>query len=740
MYYTLSMDQFSSRYSGTYSEVSFCGLDTTKQPAAQPTATSPSQQTSTSMVPTTTTAPATVSLKTTTGPSTESSQPSTTAWEEMTTVTDLSDSTEPMGTMPTETMPPPAEETTARMETTAQTEEPIDDTTEMSDSTDSMSTMPAEPSTVIDDEPTTAQAAEETTEPVENPETTDMPEGTTDSGMSESVATRDMSEGTTSMPIIETTGFSDGMVETTEMETAESSMITDWEGETSAMMETTTGRTTCDDCPELNVYLYNENPYEDGASVLNRYTRSGCKYVQFFCRPYQMTDYRPVQTVFNNDVSNTELPPYVEMSCKNGQWWYENVAVTSLSCIYEPPPTTTTAMVNYLGTRRSKQTMYEVHSTSLRKTSEWYYRRRSLCRLSCGRVPFCGDLLSANKGKLKLHEQDYTMSLVISRRFVEIYENGVSVGITGPSLNRTFTCNDEAQWVQLDTPIVVDNVSCVMEKGALPSTLTTMFTTRGDGMLSTTPWDWSTTSEYGGEETETTTESSRTTPGEGMPSTTPWDWSTTSEYGGEETESTTGSSRSTIPVEEPSTTEMMTDNSEEYPESTTPVGTDMSTAPPFTPSIPVTPSVPVSETTTAIPQSTEPTTDMEITTDNWMTDTESTVAQSTVPIETTSNSGVMTTQQETTTESEMETETPLVEASTTISEFTEGSTGPSSMTTPMEPEVSTSRAATVENPVSTTTSGSSTGGNSVNPPIITPVVGESTTTTHYSPCYYGSYS
>ncbi|KAK5974431.1 hypothetical protein GCK32_013055, partial [Trichostrongylus colubriformis] len=112
----------------------------------------------------------------------------------------------------------------------------------------------------------------------------------------------------------------------------------------SGELEITTAMPTCNDCHELNVHLYDEDPYEDGASVLNRYTRDGCKYVQFFCRPFQMGDDRPVRTVFNNDASITNLPLNVEVSCKNGQWWYENdqkIDVTSLSCIYEPPPTTT---------------------------------------------------------------------------------------------------------------------------------------------------------------------------------------------------------------------------------------------------------------------------------------------------------------------------------------------------------------------------------------------------------------
>ncbi|VDM54395.1 unnamed protein product [Angiostrongylus costaricensis] len=54
-----------------------------------------------------------------------------------------------------------------------------------------------------------------------------------------------------------------------------------------------------------------------------------------------MGDKRPVQIVFNGNLSIASSPSSVQMLCKNGQW-YDNqtgIAVVSVSCIYESPCT-----------------------------------------------------------------------------------------------------------------------------------------------------------------------------------------------------------------------------------------------------------------------------------------------------------------------------------------------------------------------------------------------------------------
>ncbi|KAK6022500.1 hypothetical protein OSTOST_11800 [Ostertagia ostertagi] len=138
------------------------------------------------------------------------------------------------------------------------------------------------------------------------------------------------------------------------------------------MLESTTGKMSCDDCMELNVHLFDEDPTEDD---------------------------RPVQTVFNTNVSDTGLPLSVEVSCKNGQWLYEEnqqqLAITSLSCIYEPPPTTP-AMTTWAPGDPNSPCM---------KCSEEFYVKPANDKIEgavyvdyrADRCLFCRALLSANQ-------------------------------------------------------------------------------------------------------------------------------------------------------------------------------------------------------------------------------------------------------------------------------------------------------------------------------------------------------
>ncbi|VDO05236.1 unnamed protein product [Haemonchus placei] len=360
-------------------------------------------------------------------------------------------------------------------------------------------------------------------------------------------------------------------------------------------METTTAKETCDDCMELNVHLYDEDPYEDGASVLNRYSRQGCKHVQFFCRSFQMDDFRPVRTVFNTNLSITELPLSVEVLCKNGQWWYEKVAVNSLSCIYEPPHPNSPCM-------QCGQDLYVKPGSNKVEGAVYVDFRADRC----------------------LSAQLYCQPTK-PHHFVDIYHDNAPMGIHGTSLNRTFHCNYDSQWVEVNTASIIGNVSCVMEKGPPSSTHMMESTTEAGETIYTTDEGMSSVDTI---ETRT-------------PTTSPWEeeWSTTSGYGGEEIVSTTVNGQiTTSPAE--TTTEMTTDNGE----SITSGWTDASEVATLPTSL-----EPAEEITTTTVESVNTFTATETSTIDSISDIETTEEERT---STTKTMSTMTTRYEATTESD----------------------------------------------------------------------------------------
>uniref|UniRef100_A0A1I7XFX9 Phlebovirus glycoprotein G2 fusion domain-containing protein n=1 Tax=Heterorhabditis bacteriophora TaxID=37862 RepID=A0A1I7XFX9_HETBA len=52
--------------------------------------------------------------------------------------------------------------------------------------------------------------------------------------------------------------------------------------------KTKTTIASCNECSELNIHFFNGTPYEDGASVLNRYSVDGCKFAEFSCRSIEI--------------------------------------------------------------------------------------------------------------------------------------------------------------------------------------------------------------------------------------------------------------------------------------------------------------------------------------------------------------------------------------------------------------------------------------------------------------------
>ncbi|WKY10925.1 hypothetical protein Q1695_002906 [Nippostrongylus brasiliensis] len=245
------------------------------------------------------------------------------------------------------------------------------------------------------------------------------------------------------------------VTETPTEEVQSSTMFEPTEGVTdlsTEMMESTSAPEpeTCDDCPELNVHLFNGNPYEDGASVLNRFTNSGCKFVQFFCRPFVYGDDRPVRTVFNEDATIADLPLNVEAACRNGQWYDQqrNISTSSLSCIYELEETTT-PMPTTFGPGDPNNPCMQCERNILVAPGEDHQEGVSYVDY---RVEHC----------LSIHLYCQTTK---STQNVDLLQDGVDVGLHGPSLNRTFSCNDNSQWVDDTSSNTLTNVSCVMKKG-----------------------------------------------------------------------------------------------------------------------------------------------------------------------------------------------------------------------------------------------------------------------------------
>lgn len=113
--------------------------------------------------------------------------------------------------------------------------------------------------------------------------------------------------------------------------------------------------------------MFNGNPFDDASSVLNRYSASGCYYVQFFCRPIEVThikisivasscfkllyfqigDTTPVSTILSGDTSYLSAPLSANLACRDKKWVLLSstsplaASVTSLGCVYANPTTTT---------------------------------------------------------------------------------------------------------------------------------------------------------------------------------------------------------------------------------------------------------------------------------------------------------------------------------------------------------------------------------------------------------------
>lgn len=395
-----------------------------------------------------------------------------------------------------DTVPPEIETTAGVYETTLD----IVSTVPIEDSTAESEPLPVTEGPVVEDstpmvEETTFGMIESTLTPVEEttiaPEESTMPPIVTESGgestemePSQAPSTTTEPSSDSSMAPISTEGeypevsrstimeaVSGHGGETTEM--MESTTLRETSEGSTGMMESTTGGivvTSCDDCPELNVELYNDDPYEDGASVLNRYMTSGCKFVQFFCRPFEQGDERPVRTVFNGNPSIRNISLSTEMSCRNGEWYdgERNISVTSLSCIYEVEETTTPMPTTFSPgdpdnpCMQCDRNLYVSPSVGMEGSAYIDYR-----------VEQC----------LSIHI--YCQPTKTGQQ-VCLHEDGEEMDLRGPSLNRTFSCGADSRWLDDTTSSVIGNVSCVMKKGAAPSTPWMSTTMEGSSPLSST--------------------------------------------------------------------------------------------------------------------------------------------------------------------------------------------------------------------------------------------------------------
>ncbi|PAV58723.1 hypothetical protein WR25_17597 [Diploscapter pachys] len=215
----------------------------------------------------------------------------------------------------------------------------------------------------------------------------------------------------------------------------------------------------CDNCNDLNVYLYKDQPYQDGASVLNRYTSSGCKFVQFFCRPIDWSDSSTVRTVFNKN-PNATAPLNANIQCMNGKWYDEenHTEISSLSCIYDQnEDSVTTSATTLSPTSTTKGPLSESvpiidHNIPCQNCSQLVVNPQ-VDQAGSATLNFeLGDCLTV----------DVFCQPVGNFTTVDLLFDGVSIGLSGSTVNRTFTCNNATQWVDVTTGQIVMNIACAM--------------------------------------------------------------------------------------------------------------------------------------------------------------------------------------------------------------------------------------------------------------------------------------
>ncbi|EGT39681.1 hypothetical protein CAEBREN_29861 [Caenorhabditis brenneri] len=176
--------------------------------------------------------------------------------------------------------------------------------------------------------------------------TSESPLSTSEASVSSEEPNASSDSASTDSATTESSGSSESVTTQDSISSTDGAVSSD--GTTPSADETTTEYTwsTCNDCSQINVQLFNGNPYEDASSVLNRYSVAGCYYVQFFCRPIEIGDTTPVSTILSGDLSYLSAPLSANLACRDKKWVLLDStnplakSVSSLGCVYAIATTT----------------------------------------------------------------------------------------------------------------------------------------------------------------------------------------------------------------------------------------------------------------------------------------------------------------------------------------------------------------------------------------------------------------
>ncbi|CAO4379571.1 unnamed protein product [Caenorhabditis nigoni] len=217
--------------------------------------------------------------------------------------------------------------------------------------------------------------------------------------------------------------------------------------------ETTTEYTwtTCNDCSQINVQLFNGNPYEDASSVLNRYSVAGCYYLQFYCRPIEIGDTTPVSTILSGDLSYLSAPLAANLACRDKKW----VLLDSTSAL--------ASSVSSLGC------VYAIATTTKPKTTTFPGIDPNNPCMNCSNLVVSQSIYPEGVTYL-----DHTLNSCLSVEAhclpinggteVELMYNNKGILDSGSAVNRTFTCTKNSKWLDVSTNNIINNISCIMPK------------------------------------------------------------------------------------------------------------------------------------------------------------------------------------------------------------------------------------------------------------------------------------
>ncbi|CAL2044978.1 unnamed protein product [Caenorhabditis brenneri] len=309
------------------------------------------------------------------------------------------------------------------------------------DSLSSESPLSTSESSVSSEEPNASSDSATSESPLSTSETSvssEEPNASSDSVSTDSVTT-------------ESSGSSESVTTQDLISSTDGAMSSD--GTTPSIDETTTEYTwsTCNDCSQINVQLFNGNPYEDASSVLNRYSVAGCYYVQFFCRPIEIGDTTPVSTILSGDLSYLSAPLSANLACRDKKWVLLDStsplakSVSSLGCVYAIATTTKPKTTTFPGIDPNNPCM------------------------NCSNLVVSQSIYPEGVTYL-----DHTLNTCLSVEAhclpinggteVQLMYNNKGILASGSKVNRTFTCTKNSKWLDVSTNSIISNISCIMPK------------------------------------------------------------------------------------------------------------------------------------------------------------------------------------------------------------------------------------------------------------------------------------